>query len=119
MAKKLKSIKNKPTAAFILILIGGTFVFFNGLVISLIGAAMSIMLVSSLIGGSIGLIGIISGLMMILAAIMINMSNKTKATTWSIVALIFSVISLLNMGGFIIGFILGFIGSILGLTHNK
>jgi hypothetical protein len=107
---------NKPTAAFILTLFGGILVLLAGILIAVVGAVATIFLAG--IGGAIGLVGIISGIVMIISAVMMNSTNKSKVTTWSIIALVFSLISLANGGGFIIGFILGLVGGILGLTYK-
>ncbi|MCL4411602.1 hypothetical protein M1329_01555, partial [Candidatus Marsarchaeota archaeon] len=65
-----------------------------------------------------GVLGIVSGIIMILASVMLYNTNVSKVKTWSIIALVFSIISLGAFGGFVIGFILGLIGSILGLTYK-
>lgn len=117
MAQKQK-IKNreKPAAAFVLVLIGGIFVLLSGILISFMGTLMTFWMWG--IGGVLGIIGIISGIIMILSATRINTTNKAQIKTWSIIALIFSIISIANSGGFMIGFLLGLIGSILGLTFE-
>lgn len=111
---------DKPTAAFILSLIGGIFIIIVGLVTIALG---------SFIGGlgfgtggavvaGIGAIGLICGLLTILGAVWINSGEQGKVRNGSILVLIFSILSLIfaATGGFVIGFLLGLIGAILGLT---
>ncbi len=117
MAIKHKINISKPTSAFVLILVGGIFVFTAGLMISIFGALFTLFMFG--LGGIFGLFGIISGIVMIVSAFMINTTNKSQIKTWSVIALIFTCISIVNMGGFMIGFILGLIGSILGLVHEN
>lgn len=110
----------KPSAAFVLTLIGGILVLLYSIVLTIVGTALVSLVSRSMSGyGSIyGIIGILIGLIIIVSAIMLNSTDKTKIRNWSIVALIFSIISLVFGGGFIIGFVLGLIGSILGLTYK-
>ncbi len=109
---------NKPTAAFVLLLIGGIFVLLEGLALSAIGALATLIL-SSGIGALTGVVGIITGIIMIVSALMVNTTDKSKIKTWSIIGLIVSIVSLLGGGGVIIGFLLGLIGGILGLTYKS
>ena len=108
--------QNKPTAALVLVLIGGIFTLLGGIAVAIIGSAVTFFL--SGIGATLGLIGIISGIIMIVAAVLMNNTDISKVHMWSIIALIFTIIGLANGGGFIIGFILGLIGSILGLVYK-
>jgi hypothetical protein len=120
MAKSKRAKKEdnrKPVAAFVLVLVGGIFVLLSGIMLSLMGSVMTFFMMG--VGGIFGVIGIISGIMMIISAAMINTVNKAQIKTWSVIALIFSIVSIANFGGFIIGFLLGVIGSILGLVFEK
>jgi hypothetical protein len=111
---------DKPTAAFVLSLIGGIFILIGGLVTIAVG---------SFIGGlgfgfggaaiaAFGAVGLICGLLTILGAVWINSGEQGKVRNGSIMVLIFSILSLIfaATGGFFIGFLLGLIGAILGLT---
>ena len=114
-----EKMAGKPTAAFALVLIGGILVLIGGLVTLALGAVTSV--VSSIGGLGVatdGALGLIFGVIMIVSALMLNNTDKKKVTMWSVIALIFSLLSLANGGGFVIGFILGLIGSILGLTYK-
>lgn len=100
----------KPTVAFILSLLGGLFILFVGLILSLLGAP--IMEYGSLLSG---FLGIFYGIIIIICAV--KMHNEPENQTWSILIIIFSVLSLLGAGaGLYIGLTLGVIGGILGLT---
>ncbi len=114
----------KPTAAFVLSLIGGVFILLSGLAAALIfgfiGAGVAMVPGMAPLGGAIalmGFLGLIFGILVIVGAVMINSGVQNKVKTGSIVVLVFSILSLFTVGGgFLIGFILGLIGSILGLT---
>ena len=100
----------RPIAAFILSLLGGLFILFVGLILSLLGA--TIMEYGSLLSG---FLGIFYGIIIIICAV--KMHNEPENQTWSILIIIFSVLSLLGAGaGLYIGLILGMIGGLLGLT---
>ncbi len=116
------SVGNKPTAAFALTLLGGILVLLGGIAVMILGSIGTMTInnvqVGHNVGRMFGLIGVISGIIMIVAAVFMNSTNKSKVKEWSIVALVFTLISLGNGGGFILGFILGLIGSILGLVYK-
>jgi len=62
-----------------------------------------------------GLIGIVSGIIVLYGAFTLRSSPKER-TTWGALILAFSLISLLGSGGFLIGAILGILGGILALA---
>jgi hypothetical protein len=62
-------------------------------------------------------IGLVSGIVILTGAAMIYVL-PSKAPTWGLLVLIFSIISFFGMGGFFIGAILGTIGGILALTWH-
>ncbi len=114
----------KPTAAFILSLLGGIFILFVGLILSILGAILMGVLgafyppsmpILMGYGSLIGILGIFYGTIIIICAV--KMHNEPENQTWSILIIIFSVLSLFGAGaGLYIGLILGLIGGILGLT---
>jgi len=114
----------RPTAAFVLSLIGGIFILIGSLIVSafagIVGGAM--MLIPFLGGFGallifLGIIGVVFGIIIIIGAVMINSGDPSRVRTGSILVLIFSILSLFTTsGGFIVGFILALIGSILGLV---
>jgi hypothetical protein len=64
------------------------------------------------------LIPMISGIMVIIGAIMLS-KRSHEATTWGIVVLVFSVLGLTGMGFAILGSILGIIGGAIALSNNN
>ncbi len=115
----------KPTAAFVLSLVGGILIIIGGLVAAIIsaviGGAFGLIPGLEWLGGLIivlGVLGLVFGIIVVVGAIMINSGVPEKVRMGSIIVLIFSILSLFvgGTGGFIIGFILGLIGGILGLT---
>jgi hypothetical protein len=123
-----------PTVAFILSLVGGILVLLMGIMFLTIGTAfMGGMMggyypgmmggyyypggagfVSSIIAG-IGIWGLICGVLILLGAFMIY-TRPGSHGIWGIIILIFSLLSFIAGGGFIIGAILGVIGGILAIV---
>ena len=111
-------MSEKPTAAFVLSLIGGIFIFLVGLLITAVGGiAGSIPGVPS--GGAnmltlLGVIGIVNGLLVMVFGILIYIKPQ-QHVVWGVLVIVFSIVSLFDtLGGFIIGLILALIGGILG-----
>lgn len=123
-----KLMTEKPTAAFVLSLIAGILILIGGLGAAIIGAICGAMMGAlepyvpgaGFVGGLVVLsasLGLISGILVIIGAIMINKAEPSSVRNGSIIVLIFSILSLIfSNGGFYIGFILGLIGGILGLV---
>ena len=61
------------------------------------------------------LVGLASGIIVIVGAVMIN-ARPTEHFAWGVIILIFSVISFLGMGGFVVGAILGIIGGAFAMS---
>jgi hypothetical protein len=116
--------EEKPTAAFILSLIGGIFILIAAILVmiflGLVGTAFAIIPFFGMIGGLLiilGIVGLIFAILVIIGAFMINSGVPQRVRTGGIIVLIFSILSLFTSGGgFFIGFILGLIGGILALT---
>ncbi|HEV2225247.1 MAG TPA: hypothetical protein VGR56_00420 [Nitrososphaerales archaeon] len=113
----------KPTAAFVLSLIGGIIYLLVGIIVAAAAAFIGSIVglagygVGGLAVASVGAIGLVSGILMLVGAVMMNSSNKSKVRTGSVLVLLFTLIgALFTLGGFLIGFILGLIGSIMGLV---
>jgi len=133
----------RPTAAFVLSLISGLLILLGGL----FGAMIGMIGFSGMMGGfggmggmmggvggmmgfggpgglgfmmGFGLLGLISGLVILYSAIMLN-SKPGQASTWGTLILVFSIVALFGgaMGGFGLGSILGIIGGILALTWKS
>ncbi|MDJ0274902.1 MAG: hypothetical protein QXP81_01250 [Nitrososphaerota archaeon] len=60
-------------------------------------------------------VALISGVVVLTASVMLQ-SRPAQAQTWGLLMLVFSVIGLLGMGGFVIGSVLGIIAGVLALT---
>lgn len=65
---------------------------------------------------TIGAIGLVFGIIVILGAFLIYMPGKE--VMGGIIVLIFSLLSIIAMGGFFIGLILGIIGGALGIAKK-
>jgi len=66
-----------------------------------------------------GLIGTISGIIIVLMAVMVRKAKEAKnIRVFSAVALIFSIVSYFGGGGVLVGMILAFIGGILGIFYK-
>lgn len=129
----------KPNVAFVLSLIGGIFILLGGGGMTVFGMWMGnsgygmmggyrgwggmMGPVFGMMGGLgygfgfLGIVGLIFGVIVIISAVMLN-SKPKEHTTWGVVIIIFSVLSIFSsaMGGFGVGLVLGIIGGILALT---
>ncbi len=114
---------DRPTAAFVLSLIGGILYLLIGIVIAALAAVIGGL--ASIAGyGAAGLavvavggIGLVCGIVIIIGAVMMNSSNRSRVRVASVIVLVFTIIgAIFTLGGLVIGFILALIGSILGLT---
>ncbi len=59
-----------------------------------------------------GAIGVLSGMALILASLFIDMRTLNRIQTLAIIILTFSITSLIDGGGFLIGFVLSFAGAL-------
>jgi hypothetical protein len=66
---------------------------------------------------SVSIVGLISGIIIIISAIMLRMQPH-EHLIWGTIIVVFSAISFLGMGGFFIGAILGIIGGALALSYK-
>ncbi len=109
----------RPTAAFVLSLIGGIIILLWGASIATVG--LSVQLVTfGFLGTFITLIGTVEavlGLLVVVFGVLMFVRPKNHAT-FGVLVLICSVVSLLGLGGLFIGFILGLVGGILGIVHK-
>jgi hypothetical protein len=130
------SYGERPTVAVILSIIGG--------VLMLVGGSIAFIMPSynnggsgmmSGFGGMMGgyrsmmddvgfpyammdglmLVSLVSGILVIVGAVMIDI-HPSQSMTWGIIVLIFSIVSFVGMGGFLIGAILGIAGGALALS---
>lgn len=109
---------NLPVEAYVLVLIGGILMLLGGAIFAILGAVVFSFISLAGVGSLIGLIGIISGIIVIFSALMMKSKNVQRVRLWSAIALIFSIVSIANGGGFVIGFILGLVGSVMGLAYK-
>jgi MFS family permease len=127
------SQNEKPTAAFALSLIAGIFILVNGVLMGFVGsflaefvpgfipaaeytpeAAAGLAIASTVLYAFMA-VGIIFGVLVLLGAIMVY-RNPSQKTAWGVIILVFSILSIVIGGGFLIGFILGIIGGALTLA---
>lgn len=113
----------KPTAAFVLSLIGAIIYLLVGIFIAAASALVGSMVgfagaaMAGLAVAVVGGIGLVSGAIMLVGAIMMNSSDRSRVKTGAILVLVFTLVgAIFTVGGFVIGFILALVGSILGLT---
>lgn len=114
----------KPTAGFVLGLIGGIFILLNALL--LIAAAAIVSGLSGIPGMPAGAsdivtiyaaIGLIFALLVLVGSALMYM-RPAQHVAWGVVVLLFSLFSIIIGGGFIIGLILGLVGGILGIVFK-
>lgn len=73
--------------------------------------------IPSLVSGFVGLMGafgLVSGVIVLVSSVML-LTNSGQARTWSVLILVFSVLSFIGFGGFVVGAVLGIIGGALVL----
>ncbi len=133
--------QERPTAAFVLSLISGVLILLGGGMMSLfgywfwgdyhggyggwgygmMGPGMMGFPGYGMMGwagfGFFGILDLVFGAIIIISAIMLN-SKPHEHTTWGILIVLFSVLSIFGgaMGGFGVGLILGLIGGVLAIT---
>ena len=123
------SSQETPLTAFILSLIGGAFILVSGFALSLWslygGPWFNGMMRGMTMMGRFGfpsnlmvgfeLVGLISGVLVVIGAIMMRV-HPGEHVAWGTIVLVFSITSFLGMGGFIIGALLGIAGGALALS---
>jgi hypothetical protein len=118
------STQIKPTVPFTLALIGGLIIIVGGLFSFFCNGNSGVLY--GMMNGTYGYYGtgfwlalsslsIISGIIVILGAIMLN-SRPTAHMTWGIIILVFAIVSFVGMGGFLIGAILSLIGGAFAIN---
>jgi len=115
-------MSQKPTAAFVLSIIGGVLILIGAIVVAavagIVGGLLSLVPFVGIFGGLaiiFGVLGLVFAIAVMYGAVMINSGEHQKVRTGSILVLAFSILSLITGGGFVIGLILGLIGGILGI----
>lgn len=118
---------DRPVAAAMLGLIAGVLMLIGGVAGLVIWAVAIPYGMWGMMGGMMTWLGLmflgmffvvvmlISGVVVLTASVMLQ-SRPAQAQTWGLLMLVFSVIGLLGMGGFVIGSVLGIIAGVLALT---
>jgi uncharacterized protein DUF6114 len=127
-----KPTSTYPTTASILSLIGGVLILMGGALFVFVSVYVlpnfvfshvhtppgfntaSIPAIAQGVVGVMGIFGLISGIIVLLSSVML-LSNVGQRRTWGVLILVFSILSFIGFGGFIIGAILGMVGGILTL----
>lgn len=131
----MATVRERPTAAFVLSLIAGLLIL-AGSGLAMGSSGQPSYYYGGMMGGYAGMmngyygmmggygsgwfyglaaIGLISGVIVLAGAVMIY-NNPGKASGWGTLILAFSIVSLFGMGGFFIGAVLGVVGGSLALT---
>ncbi len=121
-----------PRTASIIALAGGVIITLSGVLLMAVSAFILPNLIYSnvnipqglpasampgLVSGFVGLMGIfglVSGVIVLFSAVKL-LTSPGQTRTWSILILVFSVLSLIGLGGFIVGAVLGIVGGALVL----
>jgi len=132
------SSEDRPNVAVILSLIGGVLILLGGGMMSALfmygGGYFGMMGgFGGMMGGyqgmmgsfgvpfgfmmGLSLVGFVSGVLVIIGAVMLNTCPKEHAS-WGTIILVFSTLSFLGMGGFLIGAVLGIIGGAFALSWH-
>jgi hypothetical protein len=74
----------------------------------------SIAAMASGVVGTMGLFGLASGILLLVSAVFL-LTKPNQVRTWGALILVFSVLSFLGLGGFVVGAVLGIVGGILTL----
>ena len=121
-----------PKTASILALVGGLIITLSGVLFLAVSALvlpnisyanintppnLPASAVPGMVSGFVGLIGIfglVSGVIVLVSSVML-LTNTGQMRTWSVLILVFSILSFLGMGGFVVGAVLGIVGGALVL----
>src|ERR1022692_959765 len=126
--------RRKPTRAFFLSFIGGILIVvadgarivimalhFSSVMPNVVAPAYAMLQAAGLAGGALSyllaIIAVISGVFVIIGALMIHY-RPAKAATWANLILAFSFLSFAGSGGFFIGAVLGIIGGAFALIQR-
>jgi len=121
-----------PTTASIISLIGGIIITLGGVLFMAVSAFilpglsygnlvvpqnLPASAIPGLVSGFVGMIGIfglVSGVIVLVSSVML-LTGKGQPRTWSVLILVFSILSLFGLGGFLVGAVLGIVGGALAL----
>jgi len=107
----LSSKAEKPTAAFVLSLLGGIITLFTGILL-----LTPLYFIGKLYASPIDVVmGILSGVVIIVGSALINSTERKRVRLGSFIVLIGALISIpFTFAGAIVGFVLCLVGAILG-----
>ena len=121
-----------PRTASIISLVGGIIITLGGVLFVAVSAfvlpninytnlntpaSLPASAVPGLVSGFVGLMGafgLVTGAIVLVSSVML-LTNRGQVRTWSVLILIFSILSFVGMGGFVVGAVLGIIGGALVL----
>jgi len=121
-----------PTTASVISLIGGIIITLGGVLFVAVSAfvlpslnysnlvvpqSLPASAIPGLVSGFVGMIGIfglVSGVIVLVSSMML-LTGRGQRRTWSVLILVFSVLSLFGFGGFLVGAVLGIVGGALAL----
>jgi len=127
------SLEQRPTTAIVLSLVGGSLMMLSAAMMyvmvmyaffpynsmgMMMGGYMSMMSNMGIPYGFISglfLVGLVSGILVIIGAMMLRIRPE-EHFAWGTIILVFSTISFLGMGGFWVGAILGIVGGAFALS---
>lgn len=123
----------RPTTAFVLSLIGGALMIANGAIMFMLyrNGWFGYGIMGGMMGGyqgmmggfgvpfgfmgSLMLVGLVSGIIVVVSAVMLN-ARSAEHLSWGVVIIVFSILSFFGMGGFFVGAILGIIGGAFAIS---
>ncbi len=116
--------EERPTAAFVLLLVGGIIILIEAIILGVAAAVLGLVIVAIPGAGLVGsgvlaaivAVAFILAILIIVAAFKVKSGEPDTVKKWSIIALVLSIIELIFGGGFYIGSILALVGAILGLV---
>ena len=121
-----------PRTASIIALAGGVIITLTGVLFTAVSAfvlphidysnvvvphGLTASALPGLVAGFVGLMGIfglVTGAIVLISSVML-LTNTGQPRTWSVLILVFSIISFFGMGGFVVGAVLGIVGGALVL----
>ncbi len=119
-----------PTTASIIALVGGIIITLSGVLFVAVSTFvlpninysnlntppnLPASAIPGLVSGFVGLMGafgLVTGAVVLVSAILL-LTNTGQRRTWSVLILVFSVLSFIGMGGFVVGAVLGIVGGAL------
>jgi len=99
---------SRPVLGFVFGLVGGILILVGGAIFSAL---------SGFFLGLFGILGLVFGILVLLGSIMLYAAPR-QHVAWGVIVLVFSVASIVGLGGFIIGMVLGIVGGALGIAWN-